>query len=308
MTVIESYLADLSSRLHVSRGSRAALVAEVREHLLESAERACANGAARQQAETNAVAAFGSTTLMARQFNAASGARAMRRAPVVALVTGATVVGGFLVAAVARPGTSQQATAPMQVSFFLAILAFQVAVTAGARGASRAFATWRTSAAAGLDRALVRRSTIICTAALLSGAVLLSTNFVLAAHHSPNMRGVALGIGAFTMTVTAIAGLALALHLNINPDDNDDGIDSTHTSSLLQVGETTISLVSRHPLASCTTVTVAATAWAMTHAEAHNFTAALPWGIGEAVAVITTFMILGPSLGLRTTRQNGRLA
>ena len=142
MTTIEAYLADLSSRLHVGRRSRAALISEVRDHLTESTERSCASGAPRVQAEANAIETFGSTTLLARQFNAAAGAQAMRRAPFIALTTGATVVGGFLAAAIAQPRTSQRATAPMQVSFFLAVLAFQVAVTAGARGASRALATW----------------------------------------------------------------------------------------------------------------------------------------------------------------------
>lgn len=304
MTTIESYLADLSSRLHVSRRSRAALISEVRDHLTESTERACASGAPRVQAEANAIASFGSTTVMARQFNAAAGARAMRRAPFVALTTGATVVGGFLAAAIAQPRTSQQATAPMQVSFFLAVLAFQVAVTAGARGASRAIATWRISAPAGLDRALVRRCTITSTAALVSGAVFLTTNFVLTAQYSPNARGVALATGAVTMAVSSIAGLALALRLNVNADDNNDETDGAHTPQLLQLGETAISLATRHPLVSCSTVTVAATAWAMTNAEAHGFTGALPWGIGEALAVVTAFMILGPSLGIRRARSS----
>ena len=308
MTIIESYVSDLSARLHVSRRSRAALLAEVRDHLTESAEHARAHGATRDQAETNAVAAFGSTALMARQFNAGAGARAMRRAPLVALATGVTVVGGFLAAAVAQPRTPQHATAAMRVTFFLAVLAFQLAVTAGARGALRALAFWRTSAASGPDRALVRRCTITSTAALLSGAVFLTTNFALTAHHSPNAHGAALTAGAVAMALTAIAGLAVAVRLNVNADDNADGIDATHTPPLLQLGETAISLASRHPFLSCSAVAITATAWAMTHAEARDFVGALPWGIGELVAVVGAFVILGPSLAIRTTRHPNRPA
>jgi hypothetical protein len=301
MTAIDAYVADLASRLRVGRRTRATLLDEVRDHLTDSAEHAIAAGSTHDRAETDAVDAFGSTALVARQFNAAAGVRAMRRAPLIAIVAGSSVVAGFLAAAIPQPTTTQQATPPMQVTFFFAVLALQVAITAGACGASRVLAVWRSSATSGYHRAFVRRCTIISVAALAGGVMSLIVNFVLDLRQAPHAEGAALAAGAAVMILAAATGLVTALRLQVNAADNDTEAHNAESPRLYRVGEATIAVVHRYPITSCAIVTLAAAAWAMSHAEAPSFLAALPWGIAEALAVVVAFVALGPILGLRPT-------
>jgi len=67
-----------------------------------------------------------------------------------------------------HPAVPMRATVATQVSFFAAVLAFQVAVVVGVSAVSRALAVWHTSAGHGDDRAFVRRCATILTGALAS--------------------------------------------------------------------------------------------------------------------------------------------
>lgn len=300
MSAIDEYAADLSSRLRVSRTRRTTMLDEVRDHLLEYAERACALGAPRDQAEADAITAFGSPASMARQFNAAAGAKAMRRSPLVAVAAGMSVVVSFLVAAISQPKATQQATPPMQVFFFLGVIAFQVAVISGACGASRAVARWGTSATSGRDREFVRRCSIISMAALSAGVLAVTINMFLDARQASHANGIALAAGATVMIVAATAGLVTAMHLDVNAADDDVEAGGSGSPALLMIGEALISLVHRFPVLSCAAATLAATTWAMSQAETATIVGSLPWGISEAAAVIAGFVLLGPALGLRS--------
>jgi hypothetical protein len=304
MTSIDRFVADFAAHLRVGRRRRTAIVEEVRDHLVDAAEaRARRFGEPRDRAEDAAVAAFGSPAVIARRFNAAAGARAMRRAPFVGVLAGAGVVVGFLGAAAPQPHTTHQATAAMQVTFFVGVLAFQVAIVAGVCGAARAAAVWQRSASSAVDRAFVRRCMTVSMLALWIGVLGVTTNFVLHARRSADANGIALAAGAVAMICVATAGLLALVRLDVNPDDDDvttptDG----EWSALLRAGDSVMRVVNRHPMVSCAAATIAATTWAMFQAEAPSVTAALPWGVGEAVTVVAAFVLLGPTLGLRETR------
>lgn len=299
MTAIDTYLADLASQLRIGRRARARLLEEVRDHLTDAAEHVLAAGSTPDDPEADAVDAFGSTALVAQQFNAAVGARAMRRAPLVAIAAGASVVAGFLAAALPQPRTTQHASPSMQITFFVAVLALQIAITAAACGASRVLAVWRRASTSGHDRAFVRRCTVISMAALAGGVTSLTVNFALDLRRAPHAEGAALATGAAVMILAAATGLVTAARLRVNAADNDTGATHAESARLLRVGEATIAVVHRHPITSCVGVTLAAAAWMMSHAEAASFRAALPWGIAEGFAVVAGFVALGPVLGLR---------
>ena len=167
MTEVERFLAELTSRLNVGRG-RTRILAEVRNHLDDAVAHRVRNGEDPGRATIEAVDAFGSPTALASQFNAEAGARAMRRAPIVAFAAGLAVVAGVVVAGATQPqsATPTTATVATQLSFFTAVLAFQIAVVAGMCAASRALSLWRAAARRGADREFVRQCTIISTGAL----------------------------------------------------------------------------------------------------------------------------------------------
>jgi hypothetical protein len=301
MTAIDGYLADLGARLRVDRRRRSMLLDEVREHLLDAAHQRMEAGQPGDRAEEAAVQAFGSSAVIARSFNAAAGARAMRRAPIIGFLAGGAVVTALLIVVLTQPRGSEQATPAMQVSFFLGLLAFQVAVVAGGRGASRAAALWRSSASCGADRAFVRRCTVASMVAAGIGALSVAASLVLAARQAS--PALALAAGAAAMVAAAAAGLLLTLRLDVNADDDDPAASGTRSPALLGLGETVIGFACRHPVASCVAAVVAGTTWAMRQAEAASVANALPWGIGEAIAVIAAFLLLGPMLQLRPSRR-----
>jgi hypothetical protein len=299
MTAIDVFVSDLGARLRFGGRARRSVLDEVRDHLNDSADRSEAAGSTRERAEATAVVVFGSAELLARHFNAAAGARAMRRAPLVALAAGASVVVGFVVAAAPQPRTARPATPTQQVTFFLAVVALQVAITAGFCGGARVLAVWRSAAASGPARAFVRRCILVSMVALVAGVASLALNFVLDARRSSLAHRGALAIGAAVMIVGAAAGLVTARRLRVNASDEDDGVRGAESPPLLRAGDTTITLVHHHPVVACGAVMLAASAWAMSRAEAASVIAALPWGAGEAAAVVLGFVVLGPLLGLR---------
>ena len=297
MTGIDAYIRDLDTRLHVGRHRRAAILDEVRDHLTESAGAAIRGGVTPVQAEADAVTAFGLPQDMARQFNAAAGARAMRRAPMVASLTGAVVVAVFLSVAVSQPRSDHPASVDTQVTFFAAVLGFQIALVAGVRAASRAAAAWRTSATSGDDRSLVRRSAIISMSALCAGTLALTANFALVTRHTAHTNSAAFAAGGVALILAAVTGLVMTVRLGINPDDIDSH-SARRTPQALTLGESVIARVYPHPIVACTAATIAATTWAMNGSET-AFPASVWWGGAEGITVIAAFILLGPLLGLR---------
>ena len=299
MNAIDKYLAELDSLLNVDRKSRTAILEEVRDHLLESTEKQSAGGISRLQTESNSISTFGSPILIAGHFNAAFGAKAVRRAPVIAIASGLLVVVSFLVVAVNQPKVITQATTELQISFFLAVIAFQVAVIAGVCSASRVMATWRTSATSGSSRLYVRRCTVMSMTALLSGVFAMTANFIFEIIRGSYINKLALILGGISMFVAASVGLLNALRLKVNPDFEDAETSVVPAYIVFSLGDSVLEVVRRFPILSCLFVTSIATAWTMRHTEATTFTGSLPWGIAEAASVVVGFLLLGPTLELR---------
>ena len=300
MTAIDRYLAELESCLRVGGRDRKRILAEVRDHLDDATsgrERALEH---HEHAIADAVDAFGSPSAIATQFNAEAGSRAMRRAPFVAFTAGIAVFAGLLLAGRTqqRPAVPMNAPLATQVAFFVAVLAFQVAVVAGFCAASRALALWRSPAAR--DRQFVRRCAIISTGSLGVAAAGWAITLVLAFNRVQHPNSAVGLFGAAFMIGGAGAAIVATYRLRVNPSDDlsDAYVD---TNVVLGLGENLIGFVRNHPAASCLTA-AALSAWpAMAHAET-TFTGALPWGLIQAATVVLAFAVLGPELGLCTPR------
>jgi len=223
----------------------------------------------------------------------------MRRAPIITFVSGLMVVTSFLIAVINQPNTSNQATISQQVSFFISVIAFQIALTAGVCGLSRALASWSNSESSGGHRAQVRRCAIISLLALECGVVALTTNFIFDVYRVTDTNRVAFTIGSAAMLMSAGVGLFYALTLQVNEGDEDQVLHSTQDRNVLSLGESALHLVRRFPVLSCSSVTALSVVWVMAHAESTSFFAAYPWGVAQAIAVVTGFLFLGPKLGVR---------
>jgi hypothetical protein len=299
--MIDQYLADLDARLRVSKRNRARILVEVRDHLDDAVARGRAEDLRPDLAVERAVDEFGPAMLIATEFNAIAGTRAMRQAIVVAISAGTAVVLGFLVAVTTQPHSrvANGASIAAQVSFFAAALALQTAIVAGARGASRVLAVGRGPAARAADRRLVHRCAVTCIGALCITAIGWSACIGLAAGSLGHPNRATLAAGAvLMMSVAAIATVATT-RLDVNPDD--DATDAqTCGRGAFALGERAFDLVRRHQITACAALAAIAAPTAMSHAET-TVAAAIPWGVLQTAAVVLGFVLLGPSLGLRET-------
>ncbi len=146
----------------------------------------------------------------------------MRRAPFVAFTAGLVVFAGLLVAGKTQPAqVPMDATLATQVSFFVAVLAFQVAVVAGICAASRALALWHSPTPRGRDRQFVRRCATISTGALGVAAEGWATTLVVALNrlHHPNSAAALLG-------TTILIGAAVAPTYRLRVNAADDPLSS----------------------------------------------------------------------------------
>jgi hypothetical protein len=302
MTEIDAYISELTACLHVNARDRARILGEVRDHLADATTNREHLGDPPTDAVAQAVEAFGAAPALATQLNAETGARAMRRAPVIAFTAGATVFAGLIVAGKSQPhpAVPMQAVLATQVSFFAAVLAFQVAVVAGACAACRALAIWRTSAARGDDRAFVRRCATISARALGAAATGWAVTLALALDRLSNPNRLGAIVGGIIMLVGASAALATTTRLRINATDDATGT-VRETPGLFSIPERSVRLVQHHPIWWCGSIAALSALPAMTHAET-TFTGALPWGLIQAATVVLAFLILGPALGLRRAR------
>lgn len=299
MSAFQEYLLELDSLLKVGDRERVSILEEVHDHLIESAERLSASTLPLSLTEARSISAFGSPSLIAGTFNAVAGGKAMRRVPIINFFSGLIVVVSFLATAINQPQTTLQATISQQVAFFISVIAFQIALIAGVCGLFRALASWSNSESSGSHRAQVRRCAIISLLALVCGVVALTTNFIFDVYRVTDTNRVALTIGSASMFMSAGVGLFYALTLQVNEGDEDRVIQSTQDRNLLSLGASALHLVRRFPVLSCSSVTALSVVWVMAHAESPSFFAAYPWGVAQAIAVVTGFLFLGPKLGLR---------
>jgi HAAS domain-containing protein len=134
--VIEAYLHELAGRLDVPTRTRARILAEVRDHLMESAAHHSEGGLPPREAEERAVDAFGPPAELAHDFHLQLASNSARRS---SLLTAVALACSLLLLALIGSGPLSD-HAPWTsaglyglVSFFAA----QVAVVAGAIGIAR---------------------------------------------------------------------------------------------------------------------------------------------------------------------------
>lgn len=296
--MIDRYLNELGSHLRVGGRRRARILEEVRDHLHDAVADRESRGIDRERALQDAVSAFGPADRLAVQFNAQVATVSMRRIPFIAVTAGVTVVGGFLLAVTtpSRRAFPASARVGVQASFLVAVLGLQVAFVAGARAASLVASHWRSPAAPTQDRDLVHRAGAICASGLGVAAVGWTSAVLLTLHRlaHPHALGVA---GTVVMIASAATAAVLIARQPVNPDDEGDA--SPERAGVLEVGEHLIGAAKRRPAPSCAAVATLGAPAAMPHAET-SVIAAVPWGLGQAAAVVTGVVSAGALLGSRT--------
>ncbi len=294
MNLIDGYLDDLASRLHLSSRARKRILAEVREHLTDAAS---------VGDEANAVGAFGPAAALARQFNADAGATNTRRAPFVAAISAVVVAVAIVAAARHQSLAGVRPWVATEVSFFLGVVGVQISFVAWVCAGSRMSAIWRTSAMRGPERGLVRRCSLISTGAMTCASLAFSVAFILvAAKAAPGTDSLALVVCAIVMPVASIVGFELIRRAPANSSDEISSVEvgsgEVARGSILETGERALGVVRAHPVIAVVSTVIVAGWSAAAHAEtsaAHS----LPWVVAEVAAVVVAFIVLGPVLALR---------
>ena len=302
MNAIDNYLDELNSLLETNKKHKLEILGEVREHLLDSTAEKISQGTPGSQAEDEAVHAFGSVNLVAGGFNACEGAKATKRAPIIALSTGTLVLVTFLIAAWSPPRNMLSASILQQITFFLGVVSIQVAVAAGICGASRALSLWKSLENSGIDRAFIKRALKISLVSLQVGVAAISLNFIIDSIQNKNPNRAALVLSMVVMIAGSIAGLVALTKLKINSFFEFQEGYSVYSPRILSFGERAIGTIKRHPTAPLLLIAILSGLSGMNKAETSTLPQALPWGVAEVVATILGFFLLGPYLGLREPR------
>ncbi len=298
--MIDDYLASLERHLHVSGSRRTLIVGEVRDHLVDSSADLEARGLPREDAEREAIAAFGRADRLACEFNAQEATSTMRRTPAVIGAAGVAVAVGFVLAATAlpHPNAAPAAGIGAQVLFFVAVVAFQCAVVAGARAASLVAACWRAASAPVADRRLVGRAATICAGGLVIASTAWLATMSVRTGEASLVDEAGTVAGAVLMVAGTLVAAVFAIRHRAQPLESDANSAPLRAGLIANGGERIVDLVVAHPIAACVATLLVASASAMSHAET-TVLGALPWGVGEAAAVVAGFVLLGPALGLR---------
>jgi hypothetical protein len=301
--MIEDYIDDIDRRLVVSTRQRARIIQDIRDHLADAVGQLAAQGVDVPTAQLQAVAAFGSATDLASQFNGQATAVAMRRTPITMAACGAAVVAGFLLAAITQPSTvvPQPASSVQQVAFFSAVLGLEFAFVAGLRLSVRAAARWRATPGRD-DQLLLHRAMVVFGAGLAVAAVGWTVVMADVLGESSNRRTATLVAGMITMVGAAIvAGVVLARQRLHGQGEPWMAEPVASDRSILGAAELGVRWVGRRPRTTCAVVAIVAGLGAMANADT-TVRGALPWGIAQAAAVVAGFVFLGPALQLRATQ------
>lgn len=286
MSATDRYLAELRGALRVRGTARRRILRECRDHLAD---------AAHEVGEEAAVVAFGAPAELAAAFDAEVAAR---RGAGAARVTTAAVVatGGSTLALIhaADPGAPAGPLLP-RVAFFVAA---QVAAVALLLAVAQALADRRAPADAGRLVLLARRSDCALVAA---GATLLAAGDAVPGQGSAT----ALLAGPALLAVAALA-VRRARRLAQSLPGSGPVAPASPLDDLATLGGLPLPPVPAVRLLPAVTALAAAAAFAWDRGEQATVTGALTAATVEAVAVVASFVVLGPRLGLRTARHHCR--
>ena len=295
--MIDQYVDEISRRLVMTARRRARIVEDIRDHLEDAVEQLVSQGIDVQNAEERAIGAFGSASSLASVFNEQFAVGLLRRAPLTMAASGLVLVAGFLLAALSRSSRAPfSAGVGQQVAFFTGLLGIQVAFVAGARVLARVGAHWR-SAPPAADHVLVRRAGFVFSAGLALAACGWTVALVAAGGGQAPPRTAPLLVGGVLMILATIAALATTIGRRVVPTGT---APANPDRSMLGAAERLLQWASRRPRTFCACVAILAALAAMPHAET-TATGELIWGVIEAGAVIAGYVLLGPTLELRST-------
>ena len=288
--MIDEYVDEIARRLVMPAGRQARIVAEVRDHLDDAVAELVARGADVHVAEARATHAFGSPPDLANQFNTHVAVGVLRRTPLVMAASGVAVAVAFVFAAISRPARAPSSAGVLQqVAFFCGVLGMQVAVVAGVRVLARVAARWETTPTAA-DHRLVRRAGFVFSSGLTAAAVAWTVALAASGERSAPciLSCVVMMIVAVVVWSTTTGRLA--------PTGEDRTIPS---GSALGAPERALEWLGGRPRVWCATMAILAAITAMPHAET-TLSGDLVWGAIQAAAVVVGFIVLGPTLELRS--------
>ena len=303
--MIDTFLEQLGAGLRISRARRERIINEARDHLEVSVEALRRNGLDDDAAVAEAVRRFGAPQELARQFNAQAGTAAMRSRPRVGALAGLLVGVSFILGARASSHArlSDHAHLLVVIGFQVGIVSAQVALVAGLRLAARVLDRHDSTLASMADRQLVTTSSRLLAGSLSLSAVGLAVALGLVELQSSSTR---------TSALLAMGGIALGLLVagtgmvrSCAPDRATAGPEETtgrpmSARGVFGLAERGVELIAAFPAVFVPLAAVAGGLAAMSHAET-TVLGAVPWGVGEAVATVVGFAVLGPLLGLRRT-------
>lgn len=292
--MIEGYIDQLDRELFVGSRQRRRILAEVGDHLHDAADALRRDGHDDREALQLAIARFGAPNEIAERFNRQACVTIARTRTFTSALAGMAIAASFVSGAASISATAQPSMST-RVTFILGAIVGQVALAAGLRLAALVIGSGEMTLTEPRQLRVVERTSKALGVTLPITALLLGVALSSAAGSDPPFVAVA---GLF------IVGLAAALLIR-SPRAISSAM-STATGHLRWstpsgAPERVARWIADYSLIVLPILAAVGAAIAMNHAET-NFAAAVPWGIGEAIAVVAGYVTLGRTLGWRRAR------
>lgn len=309
---IDEYIRRLDTELRLARAPRRRLLEEVEGHLRASAAERDDEGRGREDAETLAVASFGSAAMLARRFAHAAASSAIRRALLwtgLAFSSYALAVVVFMFSALVwLRDFPQGAPSALLVQVAAVALVLSTIRVLRPRGGDVIEARRLRLGANGL---------LICALAI-GGAVVAELLLALTRPAQAPWSDEWVVIAAYALaafvsfpsSLIAVAGFSRASAIRDLPGDGSVEPDSTlahDVGALVPALARPVSLALRHPARTCalvaavafTTVTAVQLIGTDFAHHASIMSGAIATGLLEASAILAAYLMLGRPLGLR---------
>lgn len=325
-------MAEFSTDLHLRRTERRNVLAEARDHLLTTVEALTADGGARQEAESEAVARFGPAADLARRFDEEAVTEQTRQGAFRLPALGAALFVLFVILTTVQPvepWADGEGPMSLRLEMMTAQLAMQVALPAGLLTVARAVRKRHRPVVLADDRTLIRRGATISITSAGVGAVLL---VVLAVHRLTYLEAALWQKAGTALLVVAMLGVVAIAERTLwstaqferelvradRSTGHDGGADELSSVPPGRVGrlvdgsvaviDHVLSLMAdrapgldlrRHPWRVCAVFCVLVAVWSAFFNENAGVDRLVYPGI-EVTAVVLGFWLLGPALALRS--------
>ena len=282
---VDGYLDELGRALHVRGAARRRFLRECRDHLAD---------AAAERGEEAAVRAVGPPAGIAAAVEAEVAARRGLRST-VATVAGVLATGGSTLALIHAAAAGATAPVGWTIAFFVAA---QVAGVATGLALLQALVL-RRAAMAPTDAALLARRN--ACALVAAGATMLSAGAAL-----PGRGSAALLLAGPALVCAALVGVLRARGLARRLEGGRARTARPPLEDLRRLLGLPVPVLAPGPLLLVTTCVAAAAAFVRDRGEHATAAGALATAGVEAAAVVACFLVLGPPLGLWSSRRAAR--